>query len=977
MQNRYTLIALFFALLFTNSLSAQTTYLCAGEQVNLEAGANYWGTPLWEYSSDGVTWNALSDQSTFSFTLNDSNSGLYRLSYTADDCSYFSETKEIRASADSFAIRSFFSDNSIPNDADPVFWYESPDSLSEITYFVNGAIVATTNTLLQQIINPGANFELYATAVNQQGCTVFTPVYTCTVYDSAQTGNGDLQLPLSALNDGVLISSSIDSINVNANGPFIIDYSYSMGFDVVVASRPSQPVNQQLLGMTVVYDEQANFVVSSENSALAMVLTLQDITNAARVYPNQVTSYIQQSALFPSVVAAIDAQLNSAGYINYEDANLWQLVRAVGEEVVSGLFPTLFDACLVPDAPSIEIFPNHLSFNHCGINTAYFARLYDHDNMPVTNPILFLGDGQSVFENNAFNFIGNLLLTNPSTAALFEAYQARTNEKITAADLNSFILFDELTVRLTNGNGLNVKPEDDYAEAYNDFSFIASFASASLVFPKLIKEAGSVLACSYSVLEFIKNEYELSLKPIVTLSPLDATLALTQFVSSLFGAIEQCDPPASNSLFKKIVNKVSSLGQFIDIGWMAQFLYDKHTKKSQVKYTCTKVGLEWKGKLKVLSNANQPFYGVPGSLAYNDANEKPYFKIEETAVYATTDNGSILLENDYLPLTNFEGFTCSGNAYNTQRLAFSHIPNQSLGSETFFSNVEFDTNPIDLLWHFKKNAIAPNVASFNVKFKYYGEWIPMYINGLQNLNYQGIIEAPQLSIMSGSNNQQGLANSFLHNTCNVTLVGSSGRPARDCDVTFEVIQGGGTLQNYGPWPNDGESPVKIINTIYETPNYLDGSAGVKWRLGQSGTQKLKVYYKPAGIQLTTVQINASIVDEIDSTEIYRQACLGLWKARGNPKYGSTGDWTEFLLSENGSYYIGTGPWEGTTWGISWEITHDANGYYLKEYGYWNPAYDNLPRTRLTYPVTMFRTYYYDVPANEMSDTNWQQEYFKY
>jgi hypothetical protein len=251
----------------------------------------------------------------------------------------------------------------------------------------------------------------------------------------------------------------------------------------------------------------------------------------------------------------------------------------------------------------------------------------------------------------------------------------------------------------------------------------------------------------------------------------------------------------------------------------------------------------------------------------------------------------------------------------------------------------------------------------------------MYINGLQNLNYQGVIEAPQLSIMSGSNNQQGLANSFLPYTCNVTLVGSSGRPARDCDVAFEVIQGGGTLQNYGPWPDDGETPIKIINTIYDTPNYLEGSAGVKWRLGESGTQKLKVYYKPAGIQLTSVQINATIVDEIDSTEIYRQACLGLWKVRGNIATGSAGNWSDFLLSENGSYYIGTGPWEGATFGISWTITHDANGYYLKEYGFWHPAFDDLPRQRLTYPVTTFKTS--TVPPNEMTDTNWEQEYIKY
>jgi hypothetical protein len=299
MQNCYKLIFFFAALTLANFVKGQTTFLCSGEQVTLEAGANYWGTPQWEFTSDGVTWNAVSDQAAFSFTLNAGNSGLYRLSYTADDCSYFSETKEIRALADSFAIRSFFSDNAIPNDADPVFWFESPDSLSQITYFLNGSAVATTNALLQQIVNPGANFEIYATAINQQGCTIVTPLYNCTVFDSAQTGNGNLQLPFASANGDILIYSSIDSVNVNANGPFTIDYSYSMGFDVVFASRPSQPVNQQLLGITVIYDEQSNFVMSSENSALSMVLTMPDITNTARVYPNQVINYIQQSALFP------------------------------------------------------------------------------------------------------------------------------------------------------------------------------------------------------------------------------------------------------------------------------------------------------------------------------------------------------------------------------------------------------------------------------------------------------------------------------------------------------------------------------------------------------------------------------------------------------------------------------------------------------------------------------------------------------
>jgi uncharacterized protein (TIGR02145 family) len=40
---------------------------------------------------------------------------------------------------------------------------------------------------------------------------------------------------------------------------------------------------------------------------------------------------------------------------------------------------------------------------------------------------------------------------------------------------------------------------------------------------------------------------------------------------------------------------------------------------------------------------------------------------------------------------------------------------------------------------------------------------------------------------------------------------------------------------------------------------LDGKAGVKWRLGQSGAQKLNVSYKPAGVELTSVQMDADII----------------------------------------------------------------------------------------------------------------------
>jgi len=884
MQNRYKLIFIFAALTLANFVKGQTTFLCSGEQVNLQAAENYWGLPKWEFSSDGEIWSLVSEQPAHSFTLNPSNSGFYRLSYTDEACisSFVSETKEIRAQVDSFAIRSFFSDNAIPNDADPVFWYESPDSLSQIMYFLNGSAVATTNELLQQIVNPGANFEIYATAINQQGCTVFTPVYACTVYDSAQTGNGDLQLPLTALNDGILISSSIDSINVNTNGPFTIDYSYSMGFDVVFASRPSQPVNQQLLGMTVIYDEQANFVVSSENSALAMVLTLPDVTNTARVYPNQVTSYIQQSALFPSVIAAIDAQLNAAGYINYEDANLWQFVRAVGEDVVAGLFPTLFDACLAPDAPSIEIFPNHLSFKNCGINTAYFARLYNHDNIPMSNPILFLGDGQEIFTNRAFNFIGNLLLTNPSTASLFTSFIARTNGEITAADLTSVVLFDELTVRLTNGNGFNIKPEDGAAEAYNDFSFIVSLSSAILALPQVTKRFSEALQCGITTGQLIIDYYNLTVKPSLPNSISEAAQLLVTFRDYYTTFILGCDPAEANTLTSNFFSATSFM---IEAGWMAQFLYDWNTKQPKAKYICTKAGNRWMGKLKVVSNANLPFYGVPGSLAYNAAlptNEKPFFKLLETDVYATIDNGDWLWENDYLPLNNLEGFTCFGTPYNTENLAINELPVET--GQFMVAGVAFSNNQNDIKWRFAKNVATPAQATLNINFKFNDQIFPNYIEGLQNgLAYVGTIETPQLLINDGSNNQSGAANSFLPSTCNVTLVGASGRLARDCDVEFEVIEGGGTLQNFAPWPDDGESPIKVIKTgdYGSLFSLLNGMAGVKWRLGQSGAQKLKVSYKPNGVELTSVQLDANYFTIGD---FYQGGIIGYILLQGDPGY---------------------------------------------------------------------------------------------
>jgi len=867
MQNLIKLIALTFSLFASFGVKGQSTFLCSGEQVNLQAQSNYWGQPQWEFSPNGFDWTIVSLTSNLSFSINSANSGYYRLIYIDEDCNtnYTSDIKQIKAFADSFNIRCFFSNFQIPDDADPVFWYESQDSLSQITYFLNGIQTASTSSLLQAIENPGSNFEIYATAINQNGCNVFSPVYTYSVYNSVQTGNGDLQLTGNFNFQEVLISSSVDSLNAVANGDFEIDYSYSMGFDVIFASRPSLPAEQQLIGLCVLYSENESFVLNSESTALSMVLMLQDVTNMARIYPDIVKNYIQQNSQFVVAVNEITEQLNTNGFIDIQDANLWQIIRTIGEDVVNNLFPTFFDACLVPDAPNIQINGDHLKFENCGINTAYFARLYNNANQPVSNPILFLGDGQTMWGNDIFNWIGNLLISNPSTAALFEAYQARVSDKIFPGDVTNYTPFDELKVRLTNGKGPENQLEDGAAEAYNDFTFIWSFASSLMQVPKLAaKKLGEVGACAISVVQIIVQKYNEDIKPSNYSSVSELTNLMLQFYGNVSNAVDECytGPQNDNEWFGlrgKIIKYSGQLGFWSEAGWMVQYLNDWHTKIPKLKYTGTLTGNQWLGKLKIESNSDQTFYGIPGSLSYKEGQQpNPTFRFKVSPLFATYEDGSTLSAAEYVDLSQSQmnGFSAFGISTSTQSVKFNNgETNQGL----FFNNVSLSQAATEINWRFSNSVPTPEVATLNVNFKYNNFVLPSYIEGLgESIGYSALIESPQLTIDSG-NGQTGTADEILQNNCKISLTGSFGRPARDCPIRFEITQGGGKLKNTSPWEDNGETTTKLINTLGENASDPEiGSASIRWRLGAQGDQKMKVTYKPAEIELTIIEFTAIV-----------------------------------------------------------------------------------------------------------------------
>lgn len=865
MQNLYRQLILWTAFLLTTNVYSQVTYLCTGELVNLQSASDYWGEPIWEYSTDSLNWQTVAELEQYSFAINASNSGYYRLRMLDQDCenSYISDVKHVVAYSDSFSIHSFFSDLQIPMDADPVFWYRSDDSLSQLKYYVNGNEILS-DSFLHKIENPGVDFQIYATAISQYGCSLFTPVVNYTVYDSYINTNGDFQISGNFQLADVLISSSIDSTNLLTNSIFQITYTSSMGLDVLFATRPSMPVDQQLVGLNILYGANESFVMNNSNTALALVLMLYDVTNVARVYPQQVSDYVLNHPQFSNLVDIITQDLNNTGYVNLENENLWQISRSIGVDAVGELFPTLFSVCDVPDAPNLENNGSSLIYKHCGINTSYFARIYNHNNAPVSNPILFLGDGQTVFSNNVFNTIGNSLIyvfSNSSASALFLAYQARINDNIYLNDVNSSASFEELTIRLTNGNGLNNMFEDGTAESYNDFVFLWSFIS-SITTPKTIQKLfDGIDECTSSTIQSAIVLYNESVKQTDLSSPVDAAITIAGFASAVLSEYVNCGAQVFSKTFvgKFFQSVVDLIGPVSEAGFMSQFLYDWHTKEPKVKYIFTKTGNQWLGKLKIENNSDQTFYGIPGSLSYKEGQQpNPTFRFKESPLFATYEDGSTLYAAEYVDLSQSQmsGFNAFGISTSTQSVKFN---NGETYQGLFFNNVSLSQAGTGITWRFSNSVPTPEVATLNVSFKYNNYVLPNYIEGLgESIGYSALVESPQLTIVSG-NDQQGTADEILQNNCKISLTGSFGRPARDCPIRFEITQGGGKLKNTSPWEDNGETTTKLINTLGEDASDPEiGSASIRWRLGAQGDQKMKVTYKPAEIELTIIEFTAIV-----------------------------------------------------------------------------------------------------------------------
>lgn len=107
--------------------------------------------------------------------------------------------------------------------------------------------------------------------------------------------------------------------------------------------------------------------------------------------------------------------------------------------------------------------------------------------------------------------------------------------------------------------------------------------------------------------------------------------------------------------------------------------------------------------------------------------------------------------------------------------------------------------------------------------------------------------------------------------------------------------------------------------------------------------------------VTEKDITAKVIAITDSTSLYKNACVGTWTVQGfDPNNPTTTYTLELKADGSGSYRVPNNP---NTYRVSWYISRSANNEYrLYESGFWHPAYDGLSRTRLTWPVSSFKTF---------------------
>lgn len=106
-------------------------------------------------------------------------------------------------------------------------------------------------------------------------------------------------------------------------------------------------------------------------------------------------------------------------------------------------------------------------------------------------------------------------------------------------------------------------------------------------------------------------------------------------------------------------------------------------------------------------------------------------------------------------------------------------------------------------------------------------------------------------------------------------------------------------------------------------------------------------------------LQGKVIAAMDSISLYEAAVVGTWTVQAAPNEGGRTYQLTLSPDGNGTYHVG----QGLTYPVIWYIQKNNGRYFLREYGFLHPGYEDmrsfdvsLPDNYLTYPVTSFKTY---------------------
>ena len=829
-------LILFIAVFFSaQALIAQTFNVCNGSEVTFEMEDDYWGEPIWQYSSDSLNWESFPIDVTQPFVVEPGMSGYYRLLMVDESCdsSYVSQVEKIEV-REPLSLVSIIQLDSIPLGTDPYVWIDNQENLQDVSFH---SLENSYNAQSQFFPFPGEeqDFFVYATATDSElGCelvsdtlyfSVFNPVRTTTV--SVNLGSLDLA-NLSAV-------TSIDSVSVSTGQDFNIQFDAQAGVDFIYTMRTNFGVDTSIVAINVVDLETVDIEVSTFETAISLVLISPEIGyHIWNNYQNLRTA-IQDAETLQEVITIIEGQYGTEGHLNLEDENLEfainTLIEEISEQETDGLIEDLGIPYLSNNGAVLG-----MNFNSNDVNLFHVVRMYFGDN-PVSKMIPIPGDLE--FANSGASQLLLNMMMNISTVN-FELSQIKFEQQITPEDL---LVFDANRVRnfktrIVNGRGaesLDGYDEQDLARSLN-IAYMTTFiiASAPNLMSKALKEGASLVENIYNA---VSNPISQSLLLGEEVTPSAILETLTSIVGAVTGLLLTAGI-ITNPLFGVAVATITAVNVGKIILQARSMIYDYYYNgEGDYYFLCTQVGSRIIADQLQIHRNHYTLDAVPGSYTTQNAEFSFFVQLKAFQNFEEEESEeNYLYESDIVAYDNVSGFSISGSTLNTESIEF--------GGETYTNEI-FELSSLghfnEIKWKVSPNIMAPNNATLDLVFKYNNVTVASLFEPLQEtyiadgqLTYLCAVTPPTLAYISGDN-QYALAGEDVPEDCVVRITTPDGQGVPDgYMVDFEVIDGGGAI---------------TLDQITQTtvPTYtidtLSGYAGVKWYLGEDGDQVLRASVK--------------------------------------------------------------------------------------------------------------------------------------